>query len=56
MLNADERTAHAAAKNSKFSEDAEGEDFYATAYMMDEEELRKYLRNNLTDKDIDIVF
>lgn len=55
MLSRDELTTHRVARNSKYSEDAEEEDFYATAYLMDEETLRGYLRNNLTDKEIDIV-
>lgn len=52
MLDITEKAAHAAAKNSKFSEDSEGEDFYATAYLMDDQTLIGYLRNNLTDKEI----
>lgn len=36
--------------------DREVDDFYATAYLMDENELRKYLKTDFSDKQIDKMF
>ena len=55
MLTAEDREAHRAFLRSADG-DRESDDFYATAYLMDEQDLREHLRFDFTDEEIDEMF
>lgn len=51
-LSNEEREIHKALLNSKQEEDREVDEFYATAYLMEEKEIVNYLKDNIDEEDI----
>lgn len=54
-LGVEQKEIHKALLNSKEEEDREVDSFYATAYLMGEEEVRGYLKGNISEEDIDMA-